>query len=155
MRCAVLLGLVLLGLVLLSACGDGDPRPAEDPAERALAALRAAWSGGRGMETAALVERIQDAGAALWPATGPEDARALAAQKAHRELAVIAADVARDLAKDPAERAGWAARDPESLAIHDGHAAALAQGAAGYRAWVEGEGSAMLRRRIERLLAPR
>jgi hypothetical protein len=151
MRRAASLCLLVGGL---AACGEDGPTGV-DPAARALGALRAEMASGAGMDGAALLERIQDAGAAIWPGTGPEDAAATRAQRAHQDLSVIAADVARDLARDPAERAAWTERDPESVAIHDAHRAALAKDVAAYRAWVEGDGAALLRRRIDRLRAPR
>jgi hypothetical protein len=145
---------LLACVLVLASCGDEAPAPRPDPATRSLAELRRAMTSGPGMDDAALLALVQRAGSDLWPGTGPEDLAAPAAQKAHQDLAVIAADVARDVVRDPTERDGWLARDPDSVAIHDAVLAALAKDVAAYRAWVPTEGVALLRRRLERLTAP-
>ena len=48
-------------------------------------------------------------------------------------------------------RSRFAERDPTSLAIHDAFRVALAGRPEAYRAWVEGEGRALLERRMEAL----
>ena len=153
MRSVVLAVAVYLSLVVLAGCGDG-PVPRPDPAVESLAALRTAMTSGPGMDDAAWLRLVQRSGTDLWPGTGPEDREAPVAQRAHQDLLVIAADVARDVARGPAERDAWLARDPDSVAIHDAVLAALAKDLAAYRAWVPTEGVGLLRRRLARISAP-
>jgi hypothetical protein len=101
---------------------------------------------GPGMSDAGWPDLVQRAAVALWPAAEAGEHR-----KRHTELAHIAGDLSRSLAAAPDAREDWEARDPSSLAIHDGFLAAAGAGSEAYRAWVEGPGGALLRERIERL----
>jgi hypothetical protein len=143
------LGFALL-LPLLAACGDDGP----EPAVASLAAMHDALETGRGLDAAGWTATVQRAAVDLWPGTGEADVAAQSSRKIHSDLAYIAGDVARRIAKDPAERAAIAETDALSLEVRDGLGAASKKGPDAYRAWIAKEGTALRARRIEALSEP-
>jgi hypothetical protein len=141
-------------LLLLAACGDQPAEVPNDDSVRSLAEFHDALATGKGLDGPSWTDGVQRAAVDLWPGTGEKDLPAQAARKTHSDLAYIAGDVARDLAADPKARASWQERDPGSVEIHDAVLAASGKGAKAYRAFVEGEGAELLRRRIEALTKP-
>jgi hypothetical protein len=135
--------------LLLAACGE-EARP--DPAPAALAALREAVSSGRGLGDPAFPELVGRAATDLWPGSGPTDVASQAARKSHTDLSNIAGDVAREIASGAEARAAAVERDPGSVEIHDAFLAASAGAVPAYRTWVETEGAALLRKRVEAIL---
>ncbi|MHC5009902.1 MAG: hypothetical protein ACYTG6_03005 [Planctomycetota bacterium] len=155
-----LLPIALLFLALLfgggcggdeESAGTGGPAPASDPVSQALAHLAGRVEGGEGMSDATWSEDVLAVALALWPvddrAPAPE---ALAAHRTHSNLAHIAGDMAVQLSRGGVEaREDWLERDPGSVAIYDAFVTACRAGPDAYRAWVEGDGAALLRKRVE------
>lgn len=147
-------------------CGDSEPpaapgaapsasapreRPSADlpGARELLARLRSRVTAGTGLGDAAWEADLSYLGRLLWPEV-PEWGVQSAAQ-IHEQLANIAGDVGRDLARKPDDRADWAARDALSLEIHDAWLVATADDPDAYRAWVEAGGGMLAQRlRAER-----
>ena len=111
-----------------------------------LAALAARVADGRGISDATWTRDVQEVGMALWP----DDASAehLSARRDHTNLTHIAGDMAGRLAGNDAARAEWLASDPLSVRVHDGFVTASGAGSAAYRAWVVGDGRALLEERF-------
>lgn len=153
------LALLVLSCFLLTACGEGGDAPVPDDAGRREASgaaagdlledLRMRLDGGSEVLDRAWIDAVGEVAVLLWPeASEGTDA----ARRAHHNLSLIAGDVTVQLlVEGEGGRARFAARDPTSLAIHDAYRKALAEGSTAYRAWVEGEGRALLERRIQAL----
>ena len=72
----------------------------------------------------------------------------------HADLANIAGDMTVQLlVGGEASRADWQERDPLSLEIHDRFVAAASAGVVAYKAFVEGDGTRLLERRRDAVLA--
>ena len=143
--------LPLLACLLLAGCGGEAPPPPAAASSDLLLDLRARLDGDTEILGDGWVRAVQETSLLLWTEASV-DARA--ARRLHHNLALIAGDVGVQLAAlGPAGREGLERTDPTSLSIHDGFRAALGQGTDAYRAWVVGEGRALLEQRMEVLQA--
>ena len=146
-------------LLAVGGCGEPErPEPrAEAPAPAAqrasanepgvrelLARVRARVVAGTALNDAAWGLDVAHLAHDLWPAQ-PTDAARVAAND-HVNLTTIAADVGRDLARTPEDRARWARSDALSLEIHDAWLVASNGEPDTYRTWVEGAGAALGKR---------
>jgi hypothetical protein len=146
---------VLLVLLALAAgCGDappGGPPAGTEPvagAEAVLAELSRRVAEGAGISDGTWTTEVQAVAFALWPADVDQ---AREARRQHTNLAHIAGDMTVQLLLAPDARDAWRERDPLSLEIHDAFVAASRAGVDAYRRWVEGEGTALLERRVQAL----
>lgn len=170
-----LLGLLACGL---AACGDdpvdpagaGQTPPAEDApwsapapveglgspdgessairsAESVLAGLRERIADGRGHSDPTFDKDVQDVAAVLWEPTA-QGAAAEAAQ-VHVQVASIAGEVGRWLARSETARVERAASNPTDLALHDAFLEAAGKGPEVYRAWCGDAGAKLLEKHAE------
>ena len=179
LRRRLLTGLVVLGAVGLSGCGDdagapseGDHSGAPDPewsrpvapegrgspdgpvdgvrgADDLLADLRTRIDEGRGHADASYQQSVELVAAVLWDAPGVGAPGDLEAVRTHLQTAAISGEVSHWLAASPSARAERSKTNPTDLAIHDAFLAASAKGADAYRAWCGAAGVKLLREHRE------